>query len=234
MELLRNGLLEAIRLLLAFDPLVMDAAIRSLWISFTAVALAGVSGIAAGTALARLRFPGRAIVVLLFRGGMALPTVLIGLVCYAMFSRRGPLGPFDLLYSPWGIVAGEFILALPIIVTLTHGAVSSLDPRVAETAQTLGAGKIRRLMTYISEARIAVMLALLTAFARCVTELGIAMMVGGNLKYRTRTLTTATAQESSSGEFARGIAMSLILLVVALLITVAISWLGREKRGTST
>jgi tungstate transport system permease protein len=234
MELLRDGLLEAIRLLFAFDPLVMDAAMRSLWISFTAVTLAGVFGVATGTVLARLRFPGRAIVVLLFRGGMALPTVLIGLVCYAMFSRRGPLGPFDLLYSPWGIVAGEFILALPIIVTLTHGAVSSLDPRVAETARTLGAGRLRRLMTYISEARIAVMLALLTAFARCVTELGIAMMVGGNLKYRTRTLTTATAQESSSGEFARGIAMSLILLVVALLITVAISWLGREKRGTST
>jgi len=166
--------------------------------------------------------------VLLFRGGMALPTVLIGLVCCAMFSRRGPLGPLDLLYSPWGVVAGEFILALPIIVTLVHGAVSNLDLRVSETARTLGAGKLRRCLTYLSEARIATVLALLTAFARCVTELGIAMMVGGNLKYRTRTLTTATALESASGEFARGIAMSLVLLLVAVIVTVAISSLGRS------
>lgn len=229
MELLWDGLLEALRLLLKRDPLVMDAAARSLWFSSTAVLLAGIFGVFIGTGLARIRFPGRGVCVLLFRGGMALPTVLIGLVCYAMFSRRGPLGPLDLLYSPWGVVAGEFVLALPIIVTLVHGAVANLDPRVTETARTLGAGKLRRCLSYLSEARIAVVLALLTAFARCVTELGIAMMVGGNLKYRTRTLTTATALESATGEFARGIAMSLVLLLIATIVTVAISSLGRSE-----
>ena len=133
---------------------------------------------------------------------MALPTVFVGMVCYALFSRRGVLGPLELLYSPCGIVCGELFLAVPIIVGITHGAVKSLDPRVGETAWTLGAGPLRRGLTFISEARIGVMLAVLTAFARCVTELGIAMIVGGNIKDQTRTLATATALETGKGEFA--------------------------------
>jgi tungstate transport system permease protein len=151
-------------------------------------------------------------------------------MCYAMFSRRGPLGPLELLYTPWGIVIGELLLAVPIIVGISHGAVKSLDPRVAETAWTLGAGPLQRWRTYISEARVSVMLAILTAFARCVTELGIAMIVGGNIKFRTRTLATATALETSKGEFARGIALGTLLLVIALVVTALIGWLSREDR----
>jgi len=152
------------------------------------------------------------------------------MICYAMFSRRGPLGPFEMLYSPWGIVIGELLLAVPIIVGISHGAIKSLDPRVGETAWTLGAGPLRRGLTYISEARVSVMLAVLTAFGRCVTELGIAMMVGGNIKERTRTLATATALETSKGEFARGMAMGTILLVIALAATCLIAWLSRENK----
>ncbi|REJ90154.1 MAG: ABC transporter permease subunit, partial [Planctomycetota bacterium] len=174
-------------------------------------------------------FFGRGLLVIGFRAGMGIPTVLIGLVCFAMFSRRGPLGALELLYTPWGIVVGEFLLALPIVVTWTHGALAALDPRVAETVCTLGARPLRRWATYISEVRLAIALALLTAFARCFTELGIAMMVGGNIKYRTRTLSTATALETAQGEFARGVAMSLVLLVMALLLTVAITLLMRAR-----
>jgi len=232
MELLWDGLTQAIRLLGRRDPLVLDAAWRSVWISTTAVLLAGLLGIPLGSLLARQAFPGRAALVLAARVGMSIPTVLIGLVCYGVFSRRGPLGPFDLLYTPAAIVAGEVLLALPIIVTWTHGAIQSLDPRVAETAWTLGAGPLRRWRTYLSEARLGIVLALLTAFARCFTELGVAMMVGGNIKFRTRTLTTATALETARGEFARGVAMSLVLLAMAMLITLSIAWLGREERRT--
>ncbi len=232
MELLLNGLTEAIRLLVACDPLVIDAAWRSLWISVVAVGIAGVLGVVVGSLLARKRFVGRSLLVVLFRAGMGVPTVLIGLLCYAMLSRRGPLGGLDLLYTQWGIVLGEFCLALPIIVTWTHGAIRGLDPRVPETALTLGASPLRRWRTYLSEARLGIALALLTAFARCFTELGIAMMVGGNIKFRTRTLTTATALETAKGEFARGVAMSLILLLMAVVVTVAIAWLGREEKDT--
>ena len=199
MELIWEGFSDALGMIFSGEPLVFSAAWRSLWISSSAVALAMLVGLPLGTWLARSQFRGNALVVLAFRAGMALPTVFVGMMCYAMFSRRGPLGPLELLYTPWGIVIGELLLAVPIIVGISHGAVKSLDPRVAETAWTLGAGPLRRWWTYISEARVSVMLAILTAFARCVTELGIAMIVGGNIKFRTRTLATATALETSKG-----------------------------------
>lgn len=230
MELLWNGLTGALQLLLHRDPLLLSAAWRSLWISGLAVALAGCAGIPLGFLLAQSRFIGRSLCVILFRAGMSIPTVLIGLVCYALFSRRGPLGGLDLLYTQWGILVGECALALPIIVTWTHRAVGGLDRRAAETVWTLGAGPWRRWWVLISEARVGIALALLTAFARCLTELGIAMMVGGNVKYRTRTLTTATAVETARGEFDRGVAMSTILFLVALLVTVLHAWCSRGKR----
>jgi tungstate transport system permease protein len=208
---------------------VLDAAWRSLWISTTAVTCAALLGIASGSLLARRKIFARPLLVLLLRAGMGLPTVLIGLVGYSLLSRRGPLGGLELLYSPWAIVLGEICLALPIIGTWTHNAIRGLDPRVAETALTLGAGKLRRWRTYLSETRLSILLALLTAFARCISELGIAIMVGGNIPYRTQTLTTATATETARGEFARGVALSLILLTIALLVTLSIAWLSRGK-----
>jgi tungstate transport system permease protein len=232
MQLLWDGLTGAFRLIVERDPLVINAAWRSLWISAVAVCLAGAAGIFVGSLLARKRFLGSGLIVLLFRAGMSVPTVLIGLLCYAVMSRRGPLGGLDLLYTPWGIIIGEFCLALPIVVSWTHTAISGLDSRVAETSFTLGAGPLRRWRTYLFEAQLGIALALLTAFARCFTELGIAMMVGGNIKYRTRTLTTATALETARGEFERGVAMSLILLLIAFLITMLIAWFGRRKEET--
>jgi len=230
MELIWEGLTEAYWLLITLDPLVMGAALRTLWISTLAVALATAFGLPAGTVLGRVRFPGRQLVVMACRAGMAVPTVFIGIIGYLLMSRRGPLGPLELLYTPWAIVAGEFCLALPIILSITQGTIKALDRRVGETAWTLGAGLLRRWRTYISEARVGVVLAVLAAFARCVTELGIAMMVGGNMPDRTRTLATATAMETGKGEFGRGMAMGIILLMVALLVTILIVSLTRENR----
>ncbi len=226
--MIREGILEALQLLLRRDASVIDAATRSLWISIVAVIAATVVGISAGLLLARKRFPGRSLLVLLLRVGMSVPTVLIGLLCYGLLSRRGTLGELELLYTPTAIILGEFFLALPIVATLTHGAITRLDPRAFETARTLGAGPLQRTVTYLREAKLAIALAVLTAFSRCFTELGIAMMVGGNITGRTRTLTTATALETARGEFASGVAMSLILLSIAMLVTLAIALLSRE------
>ena len=228
MDLIWEGFQEAFQLLVDLDPLVLDAAARSVWISLTAVGLATAVGLPLGTLLARIRFPARDFAVLLFRAGMAFPTVFIGAVCYALFSRRGPLGVWELLYTPWAIVCGESLLATPIVVSMTHGAVKALDARVGETALTLGVGTIRRWRTYLSEARVGVTLAVLTAFSRCMTELGIAMMVGGNIKDRTRTMATATALETGKGQFGRGMAMGLILLAVAMGAMLVIVYLSRE------
>ncbi|MDA1014210.1 MAG: ABC transporter permease [Planctomycetota bacterium] len=231
--MIRDGIVDAVELLLRRDAAVMDAAVRSLWISTVAVLLASLAGIGIGLLLARKTFLGRGGLVLLFRVGMSVPTVAIGLLCYAAFSRRGPLGSLELLYTTWAVVIGEFFLALPIVATWTHGAVLRLAPRVAETAWTLGAGPIRRAATYLNEARLAIVLAVLTAFSRCFTELGIAMMVGGNIHGRTRTLTTATALEVARGEFARGVAMCVILMLIAILLTIAVASLGRADRKAS-
>ena len=229
MQLIIDGLREALQLIIALDPLLLDATWRTAWISISAVALSALMGIPLGTALARSSFPGRTLVVMFFRTAMAVPTVFVGILCYSLFARRGLLGSLELLYTPWAIVCGEVLLAFPIVVSLSHGAVSALDARVAETARTLGAGLSRRWLTYVSEARIGVVLATLTAFGRCVSELGIAMMVGGNIAYRTRTLSTATALDTSMGDYSRGLAMGLILLCLSLGVTGAVLVVGREE-----
>jgi len=229
MDYLLEGLLDAFQAMVGADAAIRSAAWRSVWISSLAVLFASVGGLPIGCWLARAGFPGRRLLVLLFRAGMAFPTVFLGIVCFGLFARRGPLGPLELLYTPSAIVVGELMLAFPIIVSLTQGAVAGLDPRVGETAMTLGAGRLRRWMTYLSEARTGVTLAILVAFSRCVTELGIAMMVGGNIKDRTRTLATATAMETGKGEFAQGLAMGLVLLAIALMVMALIVALNREE-----
>ena len=230
--MIREGLREALRLLVELDAAVLDAAARSLGVTVVAVTAAAIVGIAMGLWLARARFVGTSALVLLFRLGMSVPTVLIGLLCFGLFSRRGVWGGLDLLYTPWAIVFGEFFLAMPIITTLTHGAIKRLDPRVFETALTLGAGRMQRALTYLNEARLAVLLGVLTAFSRCFTELGIAMMVGGNIAGRTRTLTTATAMETGRGEFSQGVAMCMILLLIAFGVTLVVAFLGRSEEST--
>lgn len=231
--MIREGIAEAVRLLLNLDPAVLDAAWRSVWISTMAVGLASVVGVPTAVFLARKRFPGRSAIVLAFRSAMSVPTVLIGLVCYAVFSRHGMLGESEMLYSTVAILCGELVLALPLMVTLTYGAVAELDDLVAETARTLGADSWMRFWTYVHEIRLPLTLAILTTFSRCFTELGIAMMVGGNIADRTRTLTTATAEATSRGRFAEGVAMSFILLTVATVATLAVSWIaGRQTKGS--
>lgn len=228
MQLLWDGLVGSFTLLMERDALVLNAAWRSLWISTCAVAIASILGVPFGGWLAHTRFFGRTPIVLIARVGMSLPTVLIGLLCYAMLSRRGPLGSIDLLYTKSAIIVGEFFLAFPIIASWTHSSVRGLDTRVRETAATLGAGFCGQIWTCLTETRVSIMLAVLTAFARCITELGIALMVGGNIQGRTRTLTTATALETSRGEFERGVAMSMVLLMIAMAVTVVVAWLHRS------
>lgn len=228
MNVVREGIWDACRMLLALDEQVLTAATRTLFIACLAVLAATCIGVLIGVGLARLRFWGRGLMVFTFRVGMSIPTVLIGVLGFVLLMRQGPLGGLHLLYTSWGIVLGEFFLALPIVVTLVHGAVRVLDPRVFETAKTLGASPWLRLATYLQETQLQVALAVLTAFARCSTELGIAILVGGNLRH-TQTLATLTREEIRQGEFSRGIATSVILLGISLVTTSLIAWLGRVK-----
>lgn len=228
--MLADGLAEAWLLIRSADPFVFDAALRSLWVSMSAVAFAALIGVPLGCLFARPTTPGRGPVVFIARTAMAFPTAFIGILCFFLFARDGALGALDLLYTPWAIVAGEMILALPIVFSMTQGAIATLDRRVHETALTLGAGPFRRQLALLSEARTGVLLGILTGLARCMTELGIAVLVGGNITGRTRTLSGSIVLETSQGKYARGLAMGIILLVMALGVTGILVFLSSERR----
>jgi tungstate transport system permease protein len=211
---------------------LLHATLLSLRVSVAATLIAALGGVPLGAWLGTARFRGRRAVVVASNTLMSTPTVLIGLLTYAAFSRRGPLGVLGLLYSPTAMVIGEALLAAPMFVALTRGAVETLDPRARETALTLGAGRARTLAVLVREAAPALWAAALSVFGRVVSELGIALMVGGNIRGETRTLTTAMALATSRGDFELATALGGVLLVVALGVVVAAEALkGREAKA---
>jgi tungstate transport system permease protein len=210
-----------------------DAALwRIIWVSLktsiVALALATVPAIAIGYAIAMHRFPGRRIAIWLAQAALALPTVLIGLLLYLALSRHGPMGGLQWLFSQPGIVAGQFLVALPVLVAFTLAAVQAADPRYAETAIAHGASRWRVMCTLLYEVRYGVMAAVISGFGRVISEVGCALMVGGNIEGETRTITTAIALETSKGEFAQGIALGIVLVAIALLMNGALMLLQGE------
>lgn len=159
---------------------------------------------------------------------LALPTVFIGLLVYAFISTRGPLGEFGLLFTLSGIAIGQTILALPIVISLTATAVESLDRSLRLTLLSLGASGRQIFLTSIWEARLGLLVAGVTATGRVLTEVGISMMVGGNIKWHTRTITTAIALETNKGQFETGIALGIVLLAIAFGINLSLSFLRRR------
>lgn len=219
MEMLLDGLTEALRLVVSGDPVVLHAVFVSLSCSLIALALAAAVAIPWGAFLGLFQPRAHRLQVFCLRVGMSVPTVAMGLLVFGLLSRRGPLGELDLLYSPTAIIVGELLLALPLLGSLVHGAVAGLDPRVRETLITLGVGRPRALLVALGEVRGAAVAALLATFGRCVTELGIAITVGGNLAAATRTLPTTIALELSRGEFGRALAPGILLVCLAAVVT---------------
>jgi len=230
LDFLLEGLVEAGRLVLRGDPAVFHAIWVTVLCSTTAVTLAAVLGFPYGAWLGIRRRDGRGIQVFLMRVGMFTPTVVIGLLVYGLVSRRGILGDLDLLYTKSAIVLGEFLLAFPLVVTLTHGAAAGLPRRVPETARTLGAGPVRVIRAVLGEMRVGLVAAYLAGFARCLSELGIVMLVGGNFKMETRTLASTITLEVRKGEFGLGLACGVILLVLAVGAAMLAHRLSREAR----
>ena len=205
---------------------------RIIWVSLKTsligLALATPVAVAIGYAIAMHRFPGRRIAIWLAQAALSLPTVLIGLLLYLLLSRQGPLGGLQWLFSQPGIIAGQFVVALPVLVAFTLAAVQAADPRYAETALALGASRWRMMGTVLYEVRFGVMAAVISGFGRVISEVGCALMVGGNIEGETRTITTAIALETSKGEFAQGIALGIVLVTIALLMNGALMLLQGE------
>lgn len=218
MENLIGAFAEALKLIVSFDSEVLTIALLSLRVAGTATLLAAVFGIPLAYAIATRDFPFKGSVLTAFNTLMALPTVIVGLFCYSFLSRKGPLGFLDLLFTPSGIIIGDLILAFPLVVALTVAAVDSVDERARLTAMNLGASGTQVVFTVLMEARYALTAAIINGFGRVIAEVGSAMMLGGNIRGYTRTMTTAIALETSKGEFAFAMALGLLLLILALMI----------------
>lgn len=202
------------------DPEVWGITLLSLRIATLATAIACVVGIPVGFVVGTTRFWGRRAALTALNTMLAFPTVVVGLVIWGLLTRRGPLGGAGLLYTWWAIVIAEVVLAAPIAAALTAAAVQGIDPRVRRTALTLGAGWWRTHWAVAREARFALLAAVVVAFGRVMAEVGAAMIVGGNIRHHTRTLTTAVALATSQGDFGLAMALGLVLLALALTVNV--------------
>ncbi|GAB3538160.1 ABC transporter permease [Noviherbaspirillum agri] len=233
---LTDSIRDAFLLLLSGDAGLWRIIWVSLKTSLVALVIATPLAIAAGYAIAMHRFPGRRFVIWLAQAALSLPTVLIGLLLYLMLSRQGPLGELRWLFSQPGIIAGQMLIALPVLTAFSLAAIQSADPRLAETAIALGASRWRVMRTVLHEVRFGMMAAIIHGFGRVISEVGCAIMIGGNIAGETRTITTAIALETSKGEFAQGIALGIVLVFVALVINALLVLLQgdpRPARGTA-
>ncbi|MBY0436648.1 MAG: ABC transporter permease [Burkholderiales bacterium] len=201
-------------------------------VSLAALAIATPFAVACGYVLAMTRFPGRRLLVVLLQSLLSLPTVVIGLLLYLLLSRQGPLGAWQLLFTREAMAIGQVVIAFPIVCAFTLAAVQAADPRLHETARLLGASRLRAAFTLLREVRFAVVAAILSGFGRVVSEVGCALMVGGNIAGHTRTIPTAIALETSKGAFTEGIALGIVLMAVALVVNVALAFSQGAGQGS--
>lgn len=228
MNLFTDGFNEAIDLLISGNESVYSAISTTIVVSSWSLFISLIIGLPLGFLLGYYNFFGKSIIRTIVDTMLALPTVVIGLIAYTMLSRVGPLGDLDLLFTQRAIIIGQIVLGLPIIIALTATQVEAVDKRLYTSLKGLGASSKQILVATLVEARFGLMTAAMTAYGRIITEIGISMMVGGNIKYHTRTVTTAIALEPGKGEFVTGIALGLVLFAVALTVNIALSMLKRK------
>jgi tungstate transport system permease protein len=228
LDFLIESLLKAIEQIFALNPDVYNAAWTSIYTSSSAIVFASLIGIPIGMLVGICEFPGRRAAVVTLNTLMALPTVVVGLVVFGFLSRRGPLGVLGLLFTPYAMITGQTILAAPIVAHYTLGALSSADDRIMPTALTLGASRFQGSLMLLQEIRFGAMAAVIAGFGRIIAEVGVAIMLGGNIRGYTRTMTTAIALETAKGEFAFGLALGIILLTIALLVNLFLNWLQQR------
>lgn len=206
----------ALQLLYTGDETLWGIIYISVKVCFLALMLATPPAVLLGFVLGSYKFPGRRVLIVMVQTLLALPTVVIGLIVYMLLSRQGPFGGMHLLFTQEAMVLAQAILAFPILAALTLSAVQGADKRVSETARTLGASKLREAMAMLLEVRFGIMVAMISGFGRVISEIGAAMIVGGNIAGVTRNITTAIALETSKGEFVQGIALGIVLVIIAL------------------
>jgi tungstate transport system permease protein len=226
-----ESLRMAFALILAGDKEVISAVVTSLDVALWSVLFASMVGIPVGIGVALGEFPMKSGVRVLLNSFMAMPTVVIGLVVYGFLSRQGPLGSMGLLFTPRAIIIGQGILATPVIANYTLSAIQGADEAILPTARTLGASRMQSLFQLAREVRFGLVASIIAGFGRVVSEVGVAMMLGGNIRLYTRTMTTAIAMETGKGDFAYGLALGVILMTVSLAVNIFLTLAQESHRA---
>lgn len=228
MNLFIDGFQEAIQLLAMGNESVYSAISVTVTVSSWSLFISLLIGLPLGFLLGYYQFPGKTLITTIVDTFLAIPTVVIGLVVYTSLSQAGLFGEYNLLFTQKAIIIGQIFLGLPIIIALTAAQVEMVDKRLYLSLKGLGASSYQILKATLVEARFGLMTAAMTAYGRIITEIGISMMVGGNIKYHTRTITTAISLETGKGEFVTGIALGLVLFAVALMVNISLTILKRK------
>ena len=229
MNELWQGLIKALELIVNLDSEVMQVAGRSLVFAATSCSIATLICLPLGSVIHFNSFRGKRLLINITQTLYSVPTVAIGLFVFVFISNAGPLGSLGILFTPAAIVIGQVLLVSPVIIGLTISALSGVDKAVMETAISLGASRLQATVLVIREARFAIVAALIMGFGRAISEVGLSMMVGGNIKGFTRTITTAIALETSKGEVELAMALGIILIFLALVINIALNRIQHRK-----
>ena len=228
MNSITEGFLKAFSLIYNLDQELLGIILLSLKVSGTALIISSIIGVPAGAVIGLKKFPGRGFIITLLNTFMGLPPVVVGLFVYLLLSRSGPLGFMGLLYTPSAMVAAQTILALPIVASLCHSAIVTVDPIIGQAAITLGATPYQKAITIIKEARYGILSSIIAGFGRVMAEVGAILIVGGNIAGYTRVMTTTIALETDKGNFELALALGVILLIISLLINIALHLIQRK------
>ena len=228
MEEIWQGLVKAVGLIASLDSEVVAITGRTLAISVSSCSLATLISIPLGSLIHATRFRGRRALIRVIQTLFSVPTVVVGLWVFVLVSRAGPLGEWDLLFTPAVIVVGQVVLITPLMLGLVISALSGVDKAVSDTAISLGATRLQTALLLLREGRYALLAAIIMGFGRAFSEVGLSMMVGGNIKGYTRTLTTAISLETTKGDLELSIALGMILLLIALAINITLNRLQQR------
>ena len=222
LDFILDGIYEALRLLISFDEETYFAIKTTLYSSFFSIIIALIIGMPLGFCLGYFNFFGKKFLRILSDTGLAMPTVAIGLILYALFSNRGPLGNLALLFTLKAVIIGQICLSLPIVISLTASVIENMEIKHLRLIKSYHLRGYKQILTVLFENRYPLMVVVATTYGRIVAEVGVAMMVGGNIKWHTRTITTAISLETNKGEFAMGIALASVLITIAFLVNLFI------------
>jgi tungstate transport system permease protein len=223
MQELWQALVQAVQLIVSLDPEVMEISLRSLYVSAAAILIAALFCVPAGGLIHFHEFNGKKALINVIQTFYSIPTVVVGLFVFLFISRAGPLGGLELLFTPAAIIIGQVILILPVLTGMTISALNGVDKSIKDTALSMGASGPQAIRTIISEARFAVVGALILGFGRAISEVGASLMLGGNIRGYTRVLTTAISLETQRGDLVLSLALGIILIGIAMVVSVIVN-----------